>query len=280
MGYVVCENCGGYYELEPEESISDFESCQCGGQLNYVENIAEPPKKAKIKQRTLKRGTTHTSEKSKEGIIEIAIGALVAITGWLLIDLTGGMSFYVTILGLVFILYAYNKNSSWIKGDFGERISINHLKKLPKEDYIIFDDVKLPESPGNIDHIVVGKTGIFVIETKNYTGHYIVDGDEWYYQNDKGIQKAKSNPGNQVKRNSMKLKKYLSFNGVRTIDLWINSVVVMTNYNVTIKRKPKNYTILRSSKLTKFILNKNETLETETLTKVLNSLEELATNIH
>ena len=38
-GYLVCEKCGGYYELEEGESPEDFESCGCGGHLNYVKNL-------------------------------------------------------------------------------------------------------------------------------------------------------------------------------------------------------------------------------------------------
>ncbi|EKF84765.1 hypothetical protein [Methanobacterium formicicum] len=33
-GYLVCNNCGGYYELQPGESWKDFDTeCECGGQL-------------------------------------------------------------------------------------------------------------------------------------------------------------------------------------------------------------------------------------------------------
>lgn len=33
-GYLVCNNCGGYYELQPGESWKDFDTeCGCGGQL-------------------------------------------------------------------------------------------------------------------------------------------------------------------------------------------------------------------------------------------------------
>lgn len=280
MGYVICEKCGGCYKLEADESINDFESCQCGGQLKYVETIAEPQIPKKNNRKTLKNGKTYTAQKSNQGIILMAMGTLITLISLLLVNLTGGISFYVTILGIIIIGYAFSKSGSWIKGDIGERITTNHLKKLPEKDYVIFDDVKLPESHGNIDHIVVGKTGIFVIETKNYLGHYIVDGDEWFYKNDNGIQKSLSNPGKQAKKNSIHLKKYLSYNGVRTFDLWINSIVAMTQYNITIQRKPKNYEILRSSDIPRFIINRKEKLDPKTLKKTLNLLDELATNIH
>ena len=37
MGYLICEECGGYYELQEGESPEDFDSCSCGGKLKYVE---------------------------------------------------------------------------------------------------------------------------------------------------------------------------------------------------------------------------------------------------
>ncbi len=35
-GYLVCDNCGGYYHLQPGESADDFTSeCECGGVLEH-----------------------------------------------------------------------------------------------------------------------------------------------------------------------------------------------------------------------------------------------------
>lgn len=39
-GYLVCNKCGGYYELEPGESPEDFiNNCECGGELEYKINV-------------------------------------------------------------------------------------------------------------------------------------------------------------------------------------------------------------------------------------------------
>lgn len=39
MPYLICERCNGHYELEKGESIEDFSSCSCGGDLRYVEDL-------------------------------------------------------------------------------------------------------------------------------------------------------------------------------------------------------------------------------------------------
>jgi hypothetical protein len=41
MPFLVCEKCGGYYQLQKGESPDDFESCLCGGKLTYTENNPE-----------------------------------------------------------------------------------------------------------------------------------------------------------------------------------------------------------------------------------------------
>jgi hypothetical protein len=38
-GYLFCENCKGYYELQPDETLADFESCQCGGKLKHLKTL-------------------------------------------------------------------------------------------------------------------------------------------------------------------------------------------------------------------------------------------------
>jgi hypothetical protein len=38
MGFLFCEKCNGYYELQKGESPDDFDRCQCGRKLKYVEN--------------------------------------------------------------------------------------------------------------------------------------------------------------------------------------------------------------------------------------------------
>ncbi|MEN4017112.1 MAG: hypothetical protein PQ975_01380 [Methanobacterium sp.] len=40
-GYLVCEDCKGYYKLQEGESPEDFDQCQCGGKLRYYEDISE-----------------------------------------------------------------------------------------------------------------------------------------------------------------------------------------------------------------------------------------------
>lgn len=38
-GYLFCRNCQGYYHLQDDESIDDFASCECGGELEFYSTL-------------------------------------------------------------------------------------------------------------------------------------------------------------------------------------------------------------------------------------------------
>src|SRR5574344_1061965 len=83
----------------------------------------------------------------------------------------GVVSFIATIIFLRLILLG--------KGKIGEINVANRLKKLPKEDYWIINDLmlKFGNWTTQIDHVVVSRYGVFVIETKNYTGWIFASAD-------------------------------------------------------------------------------------------------------
>lgn len=59
-----------------------------------------------------------------------------------------------------------------IRGYMGELRAKLKLNKLPKKEYIVLNDIMIKDSNGThqIDHLVISKYGIFVIEMKNYYG--------------------------------------------------------------------------------------------------------------
>ena len=78
----------------------------------------------------------------------------------------------IVIFVLILAIRAYLKSPK-VRGARGEsKVSRRLGIFLPSGSYEIFDDVTLPtaRSTTQIDHIVVSPFGIFVIETKNYSG--------------------------------------------------------------------------------------------------------------
>ena len=61
------------------------------------------------------------------------------------------------------------------KGAEGEGLTADDLSNLP-DTYSVFHDLTHPSIGGNIDHVVVGPTGVFALETKNWKGHVSLSG--------------------------------------------------------------------------------------------------------
>lgn len=108
---------------------------------------------------------------------------------------------------IIIVIITFFK-SPWIKGKIGEAI-VNTSNKLllDKDDYIPVKDVTLQLSDGSttqIDHILVSRYGVFVIETKNMKG-WIFGGEhqkQWTQQ----IFKEKNRFQNPLHQNYRHLK--------------------------------------------------------------------------
>jgi hypothetical protein len=59
---------------------------------------------------------------------------------------------------------------AWAKGADGERRVSHHLRRDLGDRAIMLDDRKVPGTRGNVDHIVVAASGIWVIDAKSYKG--------------------------------------------------------------------------------------------------------------
>lgn len=63
-------------------------------------------------------------------------------------------------------------------GAEGERQTAVALAQLPAADWHVFHDVRWPGRVyANVDHVVVGPSGVFVVDSKNWSGNIVVKGD-------------------------------------------------------------------------------------------------------
>jgi hypothetical protein len=76
------------------------------------------------------------------------------------------------------IIETAREGSAWLKGAHGERLVSQALQNLPDE-YVVFNDFhpvdRVTGEPAswNIDHVVVGPTGVFVIDAKYYRHAFV-----------------------------------------------------------------------------------------------------------
>ncbi len=63
----------------------------------------------------------------------------------------------------------------WERGAEGERRTAHALSTLPAEEWTVLHDLPWPGRPrANIDHVAIGPPGVFVIDSKNWTGSITV----------------------------------------------------------------------------------------------------------
>jgi hypothetical protein len=72
---------------------------------------------------------------------------------------------------------------TWQRGAHGERHTARLLDRLTRDGFVVFHDLAVPgNTSANVDHLVIGPTGVFVIDSKQWTGsvHQGTDGLAWH----------------------------------------------------------------------------------------------------
>jgi len=169
-------------------------------------------------------------------------------------------------IGLIVIVIwlLYPHYIMWSRGATGEE-SISEVLDNLKNDYLVVNDALLPGNKGNIDHIVIGRNGIFVIETKSHKGHIICEGDYWIQQKigRRGTlyEPYIGSPSKQVKKNAIVLRDFLKDNYPKLSHVWIDCIVVFTDMTTTIEQKNPTVAVLRTWEVQNYIRNNKSKID-------------------
>ncbi|WAU77141.1 nuclease-related domain-containing protein [Acinetobacter sp. TR3] len=82
------------------------------------------------------------------------------------------MFFYIILILLMLAVVTYLKSPNF-KGKVGEFMVSEHVAKYLSAEYVLLNNCTLPDQKDGttqIDHILISPYGVFIIETKNYTG--------------------------------------------------------------------------------------------------------------
>jgi len=71
--------------------------------------------------------------------------------------------------------------AAWRRGAKGERLTARRLRRLGRG-WTVFHDLAIPGSRANADHLVIGPSGVFLIDSKHYRGRLTLtpEGSLWY----------------------------------------------------------------------------------------------------
>jgi hypothetical protein len=174
-----------------------------------------------------------------------------------------GTALGLFIAGWYYFLFVQYQN--YEKGMTGERKVTKILSASLSNEYSMFNDVNLESMKGgNIDHIVVGPTGIFVIETKNYKGKISYYGDNW-----EGV--GRKSPSRQARINAMRIKKILAFlSSLKSKRFWVQGIVVLADprVKVTVKKPPEHVEVFKINELTKYIESQPKRFEAHEIEQI------------
>jgi hypothetical protein len=182
--------------------------------------------------------------------LAVPVGFVVSLidpfSGTLAGLLLGSAGFVMIAIGFTY----WNGESNTRKGWQGEVAMAAELSYL-SDDYLLLNDVMLPGARGNIDHILVGPSGVFVFETKNYAGKYVCYGDRWFFQGRRQKYDVKS-ISLQAKNNASIVSDVLHSSGF-TVE--VNPLLVFTHPSAQLWLHRPTVPVLRGGTVRTFVLN-------------------------
>lgn len=147
----------------------------------------------------------------------------------------------IILMLLCILLKVYYPKFRGFMGEFWVKLE---LSKLPKDKYILLNDIMLKDEKGThqIDHLVISEFGIFVIEMKNYYG--LIKGEEFDNKWCQYLGKNKNYFVNPIHQNYGHIKSLsnllklddnyfisiICFSNQAKIDVKSNSVVTQVDY--------------------------------------------------
>ena len=177
-----------------------------------------------------------------------------------------------------------NKAAIYKSGLVGEATSENVLSNLP-DDYYVFPSIEIEfeGKKSQIDHLVVGPTGVFIIESKNVNGYIVGSEDDRditiHKVGQKGgqYQSTMYNPTKQVATHVYRTSGYLKEQGINT---WVQGMVYFTNPASTVHLESKKIPVFSENEdggreIYNYILNyeNKRDLDEKEISRVVNAIE-------
>ncbi len=129
--------------------------------------------------------------------------------------------------------YLDKQVNNYRKGQEGENRVIDVMNAALNGEWVLFRNVILPgRGSGDLDTILVGPAGIWVLEIKTLSGVFRNIGEQWECRSGNKWELVNKNPSRQAKRNAARLGGFLAADGIKQ---WVKSAVVWANPESPVK---------------------------------------------
>ena len=118
-------------------------------------------------------------------------------------------------------------------GQEGEDNTVQLVVQALNGNWHVFRNLRLPgRNKGDLDIVLVGPPGVWVLEVKNFRGKYRNIGEQWEYLRGKTWKNAKASPSRQASNNAVRLGNFLKADH---LNVFVNAVVVWANEESQLK---------------------------------------------
>lgn len=163
-------------------------------------------------------------------------------------------------------------------GAAGEAVLPQVLRSLP-DTFTLLNGVPVPGARADIDHVLVGPSGIWAIEAKHHVGMVQCVGDAWGYARlgRGGVPQPGhiGNPSGQARRAAEALERFLQPRGVHRP---VHPLVVFTHPQVELTIEQPTVTIVRASEAQQLVSRGQQRVtdaEVDQIVAVLRKLQPL-----
>lgn len=113
------------------------------------------------------------------------------------------------------------------KGQEGEERLLEALRQSLDGNWMLFRNVVLPgRNQGDLDAVLVGPPGVWVLEVKMFNGEYRNTGEHWEYRAGQRWRLLKKSPSRQARDNAVRLASFFRADG---LSQWVEPAVVWAN---------------------------------------------------
>ncbi|NOZ59056.1 MAG: NERD domain-containing protein [Euryarchaeota archaeon] len=171
--------------------------------------------------------------------------------------------FLLLFAGVALLAHQSRSRAVYISGIRGEEEVVRELSGLDDR-FLVLNNYRIGRR-GDIDHIVVGPKGIFVIETKNLRGTVSFRNGRFEYI--KRGRRGGTYPGNasdpvaQVQRNAVRLRRLLTRRADGKLRIpYVRALVVFASETHISGEPPREVPVLRPWELGEYIMSQKDVL--------------------
>lgn len=175
----------------------------------------------------------------------------LSLTTWIITGIIGLTAFGFQVRQILKIVKNLQQNKLGYSCEMAVGQELEALVRPANHPYRLYHDI--PFENYNIDHLVIGPNGVFVVETKGRSKH-IIEGSKQFkviVENDSLIfpTHTEKEPIEQVRRNVLSVRKWLQ--SATGMDIPVAGILVLPGWFVELKQRAMDPYILNASALPK-----------------------------